>query len=199
MLRRPSQSDWNRFESGARSRIDKIVNAYAAEKIDEKQFGDRMLSLLEDRHARAGFLGRQRSGDLAPFDEDDRRFGQLIADEESEFLDAFVSDLAAGRYRGAKGDLLTDQVRTRAQMYAGRLLGTANEAFAGTAEPTELIYWRLGGAEEHCGECPDLAAGSPYRADSLPTYPRGNQTPCLFACRCFLERSDGTIGFKSSD
>ena len=51
-----------------------------------------------------------------------------------------------------------------------------------------LIYWTLHPAE-HCVNCLELAAGSPYTKETLPTFPKRGDTQCLTNCKCTLELS----------
>lgn len=89
----------------------------------------------------------------------------------------------------------TAAIVKRAILYAGRLTGTANEAWVAALPVGTLIDWVLGRTENHCGMCPELAANSPWTTETLPTKPGMNQTPCLFFCDCELRASDGGMGF----
>lgn len=76
-------------------------------------------------------------------------------------------------------------IERRAAMYAHALDGSFEEAAVSRMKGV-LIYWRLTDAE-HCPTCIDLANGSPYTPDTLPTTPRKGETQCLTNCKCFLE------------
>jgi hypothetical protein len=78
------------------------------------------------------------------------------------------------------------------------MVGTANELFV-MASVLYSFDWVMGGAEQHCERCPELARNSPYAWDMLPTVPKSNGTPCLYNCRCYLKRSDGVTGFRGVD
>src|SRR5438552_3594131 len=108
--------------------VRETTAALAGGKIGVDEWHGIVLETLAEAHAQAGYLGRVRAGDTAPFDADDARFGQLVAQEEMPFLDGFRDDIAAGRYTGEEGTLDAGQVERRAQMYVARLYGTANEA-----------------------------------------------------------------------
>lgn len=177
-----------------RAQIEAHAAQLAAGAWSATTFGDRMLETLTNAHARAAYLGRFRAGDTTPPDQDDRRFADLVMREEDEFLGNFEEDLQGGRYLDEHGYLKADRVQARALMYLGRVAGTANETWALTSSGD--IWWRLGQPEtNHCTDCPALAQGSPYTAQSLPTSPRANQTACLINCLCFLETSDGQRSF----
>jgi hypothetical protein len=188
MPRRPSQSDYTRFFNAVSGRMDGLIDGYEAGRYDEAELHDRMAGLLADRHGRATYLGRARGGDLSPYDDDDRTFGLLQAELEEPFLTAFMDDLRNGRYLDGDGLLKGTQVRYRAHMYVERLLGTASEAFVLASYEDELIFWMLGAVEDHCDDCPRLAAGGPYRPSALPTYPGASATQCVTKCKCHLQR-----------
>lgn len=178
---------------GARGDLSALAGKYAGGDLTPDEFGDRVAALLEDAHAYSVMLGRHLAGDDAPAEADDRKFGELVVDGEAEYLARFVKDLDGGRYRDEEGNEDEGAIGRRASLYASRMVGTGNEAFALTSDEGGW-EWRLGGAELHCGECPDLAAGSPY--ETPPAYPGANSTPCLSNCLCSLVRSDGVEGFR---
>lgn len=157
-------------------------------------FGDTVFSLLTDAHARATYVGRYRAGDVAPIDEDDRRFAEEVMRGEDAFLARFEDALRSGRYTREDGSLKQSAILSRLSLYRDRVGGTANEAFALAAGG--LLHWRLGEEAVHCPECPKLAEGSPYPWDQIPTYPRAGETTCLSRCRCRLETEDGIPSFE---
>lgn len=175
-----------------RREAQSLAEQVAAGSLSPRAFGDRLIATLEDAHTAAIVIGRQHAGDRAPVEADDRRFGEEVASGEAEFLAGFVSDLQAGRYEGDAG------VVQRALLYADRVSGSANEAFALTLDPAEVFTWHLGAGEPHCEDCPDLAAGGPYTADTLPTYPRAGGTACLSRCTCHLSTESGREAFQAT-
>lgn len=188
----PSDAAFRRLVHRADRELRGHVAALATGDLTPEEWHGRMLATLAEAHAQAGYQGRLRAGDTAPFDADDRRFGQLVAQEELSFLDAFRRDLEGGRYMGEDGALDEAAVVRRTEMYAARLHGTANEALALVAD--EEIAWVLGDTD-HCRSCLRLAENSPYRAGMLPTVPRGGRTICLVACGCRIETASGLVGF----
>lgn len=155
--------------------------------IDAKDFGDRMAQLLEEAHGRAAYLGRVKGGDAAAFDQDDQRFGENVVDSEAEFLAHFQADIESGKYEGD-----WTKAEQRAEWYALRLTGTGNETWSLALPTGALITWVLGDEpSEHCPDCPVIAAGSPYTAETLPPPPGSNATKCLFRCYCSLEYEGG--------
>lgn len=195
--RSATQSDMDRLTNSTIRRVNRLVTRLQSEKITLPEFQADFHDLLVEKHARAAFLGRTRAGDKAPFEADDLQFGALIAEDEAKFLDRFVLEMLLKKPTVSHDDGSLDfaRIRARAQMYAGRLTGTANQTFVLASDEKELFDWILG-ATEHCEVCPAIASAGPYTTYTLPTYPRANQTPCLFNCDCTLKRrSDGKLGF----
>lgn len=188
-----ADADFRRMVSNVERKLQGLAKAVAREEITPAWWWNEMLEELASAHARAGFHGRQRAGDLAPFDVDDTRFGALAAQEELPFLQAFQWDLMGERYRDEDGALDAAAIGRRAEFYLSRLYATANEAMAWT--DGGRVHWRLGAAD-HCSDCLELAQRSPYEIDRLPTVPGASQTLCKMACACFLETESGLRGFR---
>lgn len=185
---RPGQVEMDRLVAETRL----LAQALAVRNLSPKAFTDALSDLLEAAHTEAVLLGRGRAGDFAPEEPDDRRFAGQVVDGEAEYLAAFRADLEDGRYADQP-----EAIARRAELYSGRLVGTANEVWALAGEETARYHWRLGGAEAHCEDCPALARGGPYTLAQLRgRFPGSNQTACLFNCRCYLEREDGARSFR---
>lgn len=107
-----------------------------------------------------------------------------IADEQ-KYLANFRADIEAV-------DLVNvspDAIAARADLYAGKgnTLYQAGKASAFEGQDV-LIHWNLGlPMTEHCDDCPDLAAGSPYTPTTLPCYPGDGNTQCMTNCCCSLD------------
>jgi len=100
----------------------------------------------------------------------------------------------------ADGAVRADTVKSRQDLYAQKLRGTANEAFVESGEDNEEYDWILGGTERHCEDCPRIAALSPFTKETLFAYPCSGDTECLGNCDCVLKRvSDGVKGFSAVD
>lgn len=156
-------------------------------------WGLRVVTVLEDAHARAAYLGRFRAGDTNPPDEDDREFARRVIRDEDGFLARFEDDLRAGRYTNPDGTLKTDAIAARTKLYLNRVWGTANEAWAlATIGP---IRWEIDSTAENCEDCLRHAANSPYYWNTLPAAPRDGSTQCLTGCRCLLINSTGSTSF----
>lgn len=80
--------------------------------------------------------------------------------------------------------------------------------YGGGADPVNiysLVYWVLEPAAQHCNQCPELAADSPYNAPGLgghelPATPGDGFTDCGAGCKCSLEyRPAGAIETQQLD
>lgn len=187
--------------SRTQGELERLVNEFARGSITPEEFGDRAYAALSDGHTDAYVAGMRRAGsrlDPLTLQNEAQRLGRAAADKENEFLDMFVRDLEDGRYLDASGALRADFVLQRADMYALKTRATANEGFVSASAsnvPDEEFTWLMT-AREHCGDCPRLAALSPYKADELFTMPGGGDTECLSRCQCVLVRhSDGLHSF----
>lgn len=188
------QFEFTLLHHATRQQIAAAVAQLAAGDLPPHGFGDAMAGLLEDAHTRAVVLGRAHAGDLALEEADDRHFAEAVVDDESEYLAHFVEDLEGD------GDLDQGAVGRRAALYADRLAGTANEAWALALPDDTVFVWELGARDEsNCDECPARALGGPYTAEDLPGYPGDNSTPCVFNCRCRLLTDAGQSSFTLPD
>lgn len=185
----PTDRQFRRFVAGVEGKLTSLVDQLAAGRITPEQWGGRMLVTLADAHAMAGYHGRQRAGDTAPFDHDDARFGNLVAQEEQAPLWAFERDVAAGRYADADGSLDAEAVTRRATLYTGRLYGTGNEALS--LVDGSRFWWRLN-EEGACPRCERMAAGSPYAPGTIAPPPSPHP-----GCRCTIETEGGLAGFAA--
>lgn len=191
-LRPATAAPFRQLIADAGQDIRETTAALAAGKIGPDEWHGILLETLAEAHAQAGYLGRLRAGDRAPFDEDDSRFGMLVAQEEMPFLDGFRDELAAGRYRDEDGALDAGKMERRAQLYVQRLMGTANEALALVAGDREEWIWEA--EPDPCPDCARLAAHSPYPG-APPTMPGECATRCLTNCRCIAYTASGLRGF----
>lgn len=107
--------------------------------------------------------------------------------DEYEYLKNFRQDIEKDNLV----DNFPDALRSRAELY-GDADGGIYEAGVTSAMPEDiLIWWKLGiPATFHCEDCPELADGSPYTIDTLPTFPGSGDTQCLTNCYCTLEYED---------
>ena len=191
---RPTQDEWNRHLSSKRKKMRELVAGIKDGSV--RDFGDAFDDLLLDAHADAATLGRQRAGNLAYQNTDDILWGIAAKDKDADYLLRFLDDIAGGRY-GTMDALNYSAIANRADLYVSRSRGTANQAFVDASTDQDEFIWRLGGNENHCSECPELAAMSPWYKDDLFYVPGDGDTPCLSRCKCYLVRADGITGFKN--
>lgn len=194
---RPGQQGWQSFMGDARKEADALYGKLKAGDITAREWGEQFHSFLISHHAESWRLGRNQSGDFALDDETDLFIGISKADGDSQYLLKFIGDIEAGRYQDEDGVWKDGAFGQRQNLYVSKGRGTANEAFAESSDDDEAFDWVLGGTEDHCDDCPALAAASPWARDDLFTHPGAGDTPCLSHCKCHLVRkSDGISGFK---
>ncbi len=172
-------------------RIRELVRYHLEDRTDPEGFMHALTLLLEELHRRAANEGASHAGS----DDDDPEAGDLIFAADRPWLDKLRDDLAhSPKLRDAAGALLIAAILARALRFLARLIASANEAWK--RRQTGRIYWRLGVPKtSHCPKCPQLAAGSPYTAETLPTVP-GGDTPCQQFCYCHLEDEYGRPAFR---
>lgn len=172
------------------------VADWAAGTIDGSGFEDAMLATISKYHANAYALGL----DLAGAEGDGIAHGARMADLEAVYVRGFRDRLESGqRYFDDAGeiDLGSGLLANDLRLYASKAGGSANAGFVDGSDDSAEFDWLLGGAEEHCEDCPYIAEGSPYTKGTLYTKPRQGDTPCLSNCTCRLVRSDGVTGFEA--
>jgi hypothetical protein len=153
------------------------------------------IEALIEGHSRGAYLGRTMAGNDVPYGEYDTAFGSLVGEEEAIYLEGFLDDINSGKYTNADGTIDVEAIEARAELYEGRLRGTANEAFANTLDPDDLVYWEYGNTVNHCGTCTDLHDNSPYKPSEIPVYPGENACECSIGCGCGLRTESGKAGF----
>lgn len=198
----PGDPEFLSMVKGRRRELHALTKKLAKGEITVDQWGEAMEGVLLEGHTRGAYYGRmlamqkQSASELV-----DVLAGQAALDSETYYLRGFYDALRDKdpRYWDAEAEKwLAGAIEDRQDMYLHRIRGTANAAFL-RESPGFFFDWVLGGVEDHCTECPDLAALSPWGSNELYKYPGSNETPCLFNCRCFLKREDDVIGFKPID
>ena len=179
-----------------RQALSDLAAEWADGLLSARSFADAMDEVLLQAHTAAVVIGRTHAGDDAPEEADDRRFAETVVEGEHDYLQAFRQEMDAGRYLDAEGHRDGDLVEARAKLYADRITGTANEAWALTLPEETLITWTLKeDAESACSDCPEIAKRSPYTPATIPTYPGKNETLCKNRCRCATSLESGQAGF----
>jgi hypothetical protein len=181
--------------STLQERLRETALQRARDELTLEAAGEAGFDALLESHAQAAYAGRGLAGALDEFGELDEAVGRLIAEEQAQYFEKFLSDIGDGKYTLEDGLINEEAIETRAGQYNERLRGTANESWATALPLDELLDWVLGATEDSCSVCPDLAEQGPYKPTELPTYPGANETPCLFNCGCSLRTQSGAQGF----
>lgn len=198
----PGDAEFASMVKARRRELHRLTKLFTAGTIDIAEWFDQFTNVLLEGHTRASHFGRmlaaqqELAGELI-----DVLAAQAAVDSESYYLRGFAEALMDKdpRYWDAEAEMwLPEAIEDRQDLYLGKMRGTANAAFLRDSHGFDF-YWMLGGTEDHCSECPDYAAGSPWAASELPTTPGMNDTPCRFNCLCFLRREDDVYGFRRLD
>lgn len=171
-----------------------LVSRVKSGELTSQAFADEAYLLIEEAHAKAWYLGRKRGGIADEFGDGDLAAGTVAADIDSFYLGNWRDDFDNGRYFDGEewSDNLLD---IRADAYARKIRGTANESFVTASEGLDVDFeWRLG-STEHCQDCLGYASLNPWLPDELPSFPGDCSTDCKHNCSCTLRRSDGVVGF----
>ena len=184
----------------AEATLDDLAVQLARGAITVDQFGSLMLTELADLHGRAARIGRVYAGiGLPKMGSLDSLMGNIAVADEGEFLSAFLGEIKDGKYNmpgpeAASPTVLNDKkISKRAQLYAKKLRGTANEAWMLIQPENARVNWRTNPRLEHCHAsagllgCVDIERGNPWTPKTVPTVPGGCETTCLFNCGCELE------------
>jgi hypothetical protein len=155
------------------------------------QFRDNVLRTLRRAFADAYRFGIGASGERPILLEPDYQAMQRYLSEDINYLGRFTQQLLADQVPGfspgvpgytASTTAGRMDLRTRTQLYANALRAQFYSGLTSRSDPTQLWDWVLG-ASEHCGNCIDMAAGSPYTLAAL-----GGRVPgadvCLGLDRC---------------
>lgn len=196
--RRPSQAAFERLHASMSDDLASLAKKLVDGRLSPREWYDRFYDVLQERHTDSWVLGRWLGGDDSKPDHIDELAGRAMADQESAYLRDFLDKVESGGYLTDEGHLNLLKINWRSQLYTGKLRGTSNEAFIESSPDDDLFIWKLGAvAEDHCSDCPTLAAMSPWLKDELGTWPGSGGQPCLGNCKCSLVReSDGFSGFK---
>lgn len=168
-------SELERHVSATFDALEGLTRRMYAQDITLTQWQASVASELKDAHLAQAMFARGGKANMGA-----AQFGRVGATlrDEYGFLAAFADDIAAGRVSEA-------QALARIRQY-GRATRQSYWNEYRIASPG-MVAWRLNPAE-HCPDCLALAAGSPYRADQLPTVPGAGSTRCRGNCKCTLER-----------
>ena len=167
-------NEMRRHVAGTFETLNGITSQYYSGSITLEQWQIAVASELKDAHLAESMFAVGGKHNMTAVEYG--RVGGTLADEY-RFLAGFADDIAAGRVSEAQA---LDRVRQYGK--------ATQQSFWREWSLTRpgLIEWRLHPAE-HCGDCVELAAGSPYTAETLPTEPGAGDTQCRGNCNCTLE------------
>ena len=196
--RRPSQGNFNAMMKARQRELDELNKRPCAREITVREWADEFDRVLLNGHTRAWMLGRQRAGDLAELNNSDFLAGMAAKDPEAYYLHGFMQDIVNGRYLDDQGNLNYGPIRSRSQLYVGRMRGTASESWAVNSPQDMRVYWIML-ALEHCEDCPRMAAltaNSEFTSSELWAFPGDGSTRCVGNCKCVLRLEDGAESFR---
>lgn len=197
------------LQSRYASQMDHLSSQLSRGDITAKDYIRLGRTLIREAHERADYLGQVKAGVRKPFGAVNREVGQRIAAAEADFLKGFRDDLDNGRYkRKNQGGQGAAARKARAWLYAKKLAGTANEAWArnvlvlrerpkGETRASVMARWVLADAE-HCEDCIAEAAKGERPLSDFDRWPGDGSTKCITNCRCSLEMADGAEGFSNA-
>ena len=91
-----------------------------------------------------------------------------------------------------------EAVQGRLELYAEPTWGVFQQAQREGFEEQSgmLLEWDLDPASEHCADCPDIAAGSPYTLSNgdnpIPSWPGDGATSCEVRCNCSVQPEENS-------
>lgn len=183
---------WQKSAKGLQRNLRRIAAELKRGDITPATWRNKMDSVIRVGHVEAHIAGQSMGGGTT-YGPEAARIGGILADQESQYLQGFFQDILDGKYIDADGEFREGAFNARQAMYVNKTRGTAYDGFV-YASPGNQFDWVLGAVEDHCDDCPVLAAGGPYDTSTLYTYPGSADTPCLVNCSCFLRRDDGRVG-----
>jgi len=170
------------------NKVKRTTESLVAQDIALTKWADSFYETLLQANANANWVGRDLvAKGTTKFGVNDMLKARGFADVDAEYLSGFIDDILAGRYTTEDGLLNERQILARQRLYFGKVRGVAGQASVDALEKETLIYWRLGGVEKHCTDCPRLASISPFFKDDLFATPGSCDTECLGNCLCHLE------------
>jgi len=184
-------------------RLKQLAADFAGGAISPEEFEEQLMAILNAMHPAAHFAGQQMSEMLPPNQALATDRGRQVAAGQVQYARGFASALAMRDPRYWDVDLeewRSENIEARARSYMARARGTAADGWTNATPENEFMAWTLGGAEDHCPQCPALADGGPYLVNGelnfgfevLAFKPGENMTVCMIGCKCFLTRvSDG--------
>lgn len=184
--------DWQQIAKKIGRNMRRIAKQLQREEITPAVWRAKMDSAIRIGHVEAHMAGQRIAG-AAGYAGEAQRIGRIIGDGESQYLQGFLTDILDGRYIDLDGEFRLGAFESRQMMYVKKTRATSCAGFV-YASSGNAFDWVLGATEDHCEECPIMAAGGPYTEATLYTYPALSDHPCRTSCLCYLRRDDGVVG-----
>lgn len=93
----------------------------------------------------------------------------------------------------ARIDAKLNALRSSITRYAEPPWGAGQQAYGEQLAANDvLLVWELGDDEDHCADCLQLAAGSPYEKGDVPAWPGDGNSVCLDRCHCSIVADEQT-------
>lgn len=164
-------SEHEALQAKAEKQLKTIFNKADKGKIDAEEFTNQFQRKLVTAYEDAFRTGKGEER----LSNKDRRWINSLAAEQFDYLKGFADAIDAGD-PSATAD--------RAALY-GRSVKAAYWKGA-LSEFDSPIDWILSMNIHNCDDCIELADGSPYDPEDLPTMPGQGDTACLGNCGCTL-------------
>jgi len=196
--RRPTQRTFARSTKRTAAELNRLAKQLASGDLSVYEFGQHFHDVLEEGHAIAAALGRQRAGDYSALGSADNLRAEAAMRKQGEYLARFADALVARDPRYWDDDKKrydANKVASRARQYLGGMRGTANTSFVTTSSHDDL-FDRVMLSAEHCATCPGKQGG-PYTIIQVQAMglPGDGSDECGGNCGCVLVRYDGVVGF----
>ena len=147
-----------------------ILDSYQAGEITVDEFEKMIQTEIRNAWSSAYDLGVGSAGNPFGVYDEDKTWLKGARAEEYGYLGGFADALDT--------DEFVMDPEKRMGMYVDTLDGIFNHGQVDGHPDYVDIYWELGDSE-HCFQCLELAANSPYTKDSLPSVPGDGSTVCL--------------------
>ena len=149
-----------------RSAVDGHAQSMMKGNITPAQFEKNMMGSIEQNYRKL-----YKEGKGVPFNAKLERWEEEFIKKQVHGQEQYLSNFRS--YIESKqglGQELTSRVSQRAGLYAERGTAMFEAGHVSSLPDDVLLDWEMQPAE-HCLDCPDYEAGSPYTKDTLPGYP----------------------------
>ena len=190
------QAQHDRIVTDSSQKFHDLAAKYGMGQMTREEFMSAYDAALVKYHGEAYSIGMTAGGGAASKAQMDE-VGRAMADVESQYLQGLADAIENGDYDDENGDFNPDApgLINRTGLYGGKVSSSATSGFVDASPDSMTFDWQLGGDEDHCPDCPELAAAGSFTKSELITTPRAGDTQCLGNCQCSLVRSDGQKGF----